>query len=344
MLGVGTGGEGALQLPLFEDQRVSVEERLALLVIEQLKRGPESLERDRMWELFNAYLYVHRRVDTAEKLTSEDWKGYIRSALRCAVRHTPTIGAEGVRSPIDVHRDAARILGLTPAAFDEWEEHFGQEGIAEMLFAEGVVTPLMTSGASIKQRLLEGLDVQIGVCANAVLGRGEQDFAITRPQEMDLQWSVARISMIESADARIRAGALLAASLGRTNRAAAGRFLALVAKHSSLNDHPPAASPLSPRWSKAEFGALVERLATAETVEVVTHRSFRRYLTPEQNAFVNEAVYTANYTRAVERMNAIDVMEVSDEEFWEAVDETGTYDIFVDNLIDNALRIKALRN
>lgn len=77
------------------------------------------------------------------------------------------------------------------------------------------------------------------------------------------------------------------------------------------------------RWSKKQVDGLISRLMNSEAWEVVSHRSLRQYLTPDQNRFINGSVRKANFGDPVKALNEVDVMSISDEEFFNMVDEVG---------------------
>jgi hypothetical protein len=69
---------------------------------------------------------------------------------------------------------------------------------------------------------------------------------------------------------------------------------------------------------------------TGETWSLASHRSFRRYLTPEENRDINKIVAEANYQNSIAAVYGIDVTQSGDEFFWNAVDATGEADLIMD--------------
>jgi hypothetical protein len=77
------------------------------------------------------------------------------------------------------------------------------------------------------------------------------------------------------------------------------------------------------RWSKKQIDGLICRLMNSEVWDVVSHRSFRQHLTLNQNRFINGSVRKANFGDPVKALSEVDVMSISDEEFFNMVDEVG---------------------
>jgi hypothetical protein len=122
----------------------------------------------------------------------------------------------------------------------------------------------------------------------------------------------------------------LTALIIENKNALAGRALAIVLKHSALNSMPSLEDGIVQRWSAAEITGLFRLIMTGETWSLASHRSFRRYLTPEENRDINKIVAEANYQNSIAAVYGIDVTQSGDEFFWNAVDATGEADLIMD--------------
>jgi hypothetical protein len=307
------GGETALEERIPEEEAV-VEETFVALLLEQLKMGPQSLESNQLWESFNSYLFTTRFAPITGFITREEWNSQLKTAMQLAVRYTPVIDENGMRSLTGIHQDAAKILGIDTDTFAQWEDHLDQESIARHLAPEG---------ARPSGQLSSVLDKRIGIIASETFPVGNRETAIGMDQETDLQWAVARIAMIQSREKKLSTAQSLINSLNEQNMHAAARFLALLVRHSEINELGVREDTLLAPWSKEDLNMLTSRLMNSQTWGIVSHRSFRQHLTPLENKQINRFVYSANYDSAVEKLNEVDVFEISDEEFWRLVDATG---------------------
>jgi hypothetical protein len=318
------GGETALEERLPEEE-TTVEEAFVALLLEQLKMGPQSLKSDQLWESFNSFLFTTRLAPVFGFITGEEeWNSHLKTALQLAIRYTPVINENGMRSLSDIQRDAAEILGIDVDKFAQWEDRLDQESIAKHLAPEGTRP---------QGQLPNILNKRIGIIASEKFPIGNRETAIGMDQETDLQWAEARIAMIRSREKKLDTALSLINSLNEQNMHLAARFLALAVKHSEINELGVREDSLLAPWSKTDLGTLVSKLMNSQTWGIVSHRSFRQYLSPIENKQINRFVYSANYESAVEKLNAVDVFEISDEEFWRLVDATGHGETLMEDAI-----------
>lgn len=315
------GGESARQLPVPEDSDLAVEERFLAAVMEQLAGGPESLSSGSILDDFNILLRLEGRAGIFDLLAKSEWENFLKETLRLAIRYTPAFDADGARDVAEISADAAKILGIDDAQFGEWESFFGIDAMtAQLASGESPYFP----GASVsdfQSMLLGGLEDGIGMRARRILPMADENSILSREDEMNIEWQVARISIIDS---RIDvAYDHMMALMERDNILSAGRELALIVRHSDL-DGRMSGGEFIPRWNEVEVRALVGLLMSGKAWSVVSHRAFRMHLTPRENMLVNAFIAGANVNDiGIDRIREIDVTEVTWEEFCTRMDATG---------------------
>ena len=60
-----------------------------------------------------------------------------------------------------------------------------------------------------------------------------------------------------------------------------------------------------PQWKKDEVKALVKELMHGDTWDVVSHRSFRKHLTPNENLSMNRIISEANYDITIQPLRSV---------------------------------------
>ncbi|MFH1829972.1 MAG: hypothetical protein ABH871_04265 [Pseudomonadota bacterium] len=329
VLAFGTpAGESALEHRDLATEDELVAERFASLIIAQLRMGPNALPGGGALRSVNALMFNSYYTDTREPISNEQWENILHMALGLAVRYTPIFGDRGLRSATSIQDDACQVLGLDLPTFYAWENHFEIDVVAEQVFAGHEISeedPLLPQAV---KRLTSMLDAQIELMASRALGVLHTDMGASRRDEINLHWRTAMISALPNANDKVDCTReLIEELLKNGKRNLAGRGLALIVSNSELNKTSLSDDSLLPRWSEAEVASLISALMKSNMWDIVSHRSFRQHLTPEENKAINQLVYSANYTEAVEQLSRIDVTKVSPEDFWEAVDRTGLGDI-----------------
>lgn len=312
-MGPQSAGESALRSPFFEPEETPVEEKLAQLILEQLKMGPEKLDDHRMWETFNTFLFTNKHSHVTGFLSRDDWKAYLRMSLSLAVHHTPAMDGSGLRTVEAIRSDAAEVLSLDEHQINSWERHFGMEMVSQHLFGERTFDHKTSLSREMREYLYSGLDRQVGLLAKEAVQLAEVDFSISRDQEIKLQWMVARASFLKDPEEKIESATSIVQSLMKSNENEAARFLALIVMNSSINPQRSTPGSLAPRWNKNQVGSLIKQLMAGETWHIVSHRAFRQYLNGE-NKIINQMIYAANYDSRIEELRNMDVDDMALEE------------------------------
>ncbi len=83
------------------------------------------------------------------------------------------------------------------------------------------------------------------------------------------------------------------------------------------------------KWTKEELLRLFEMLIEA-SAPIISHPSFRNHLDRDQNLFTNQIIREANGNIAYRSVDC-DILNISDEDFWNFIDETRYTDLIEDN-------------
>ncbi len=328
------GGETAPDLS-GEYEQTPVDERLATMLIFQLRQDPKTLADDRIRTSFNVHLMA---AGHHEGLSREQWDHFLTSTMTAAVRHAPLMKGDGLSSIADIQRAASHVLGMSPDRFSAWQEHLGVESISEHLFAGVVGAQAGVELSQVGEQLLKSVEQHIAALASNKIDMGELHFAVPRKEEIAHQWSVARLSIVTDAKRKVNEAVALVGAVANRNVHGAARMLAMVVRHSELNEEPVNEDALAPRWTRGDVAALVNALIKGEAAPVVSHRSFRQYLEPRQNRAINVAIHEANYVDAIDEVAKVDVMEMSDDAFWALLDETGAEETIMDAALERMMK------
>ncbi len=331
--GFGRPGADADRQPVFDGRDASLGERLALAVAEQLSKGPESMREGGILRSLNAQLAAFAGLGPSVKLAKADWEALLTRALSIAIGSVPVMDRGGLRPLSTIQDDAASLLGMDVEMFYRWEDHFGVDSVAEHLFGDELEAPRRRGNKALVAKLSRALDERMAELAMIAMGPPEGEIGIKRPEELKLQWTAARLSMAPSADQKAAAAFELIQSLAREGNVKAGRLLALIARHSIVNASPSKGEAFAPRWTQEELTLLLKALMGSDAWAVSSHRSFRGFLTPAENATLNALIHSANFAAAVDVMRGIDILQVEEEDFWQALDETGRAEVFMDTAI-----------
>lgn len=83
------------------------------------------------------------------------------------------------------------------------------------------------------------------------------------------------------------------------------------------------------KWTKEELIRLFELLIEA-AMPIVSHPEFRNKLTRDENLFTNQVVREANGNIAYRSVDC-DVLNISDDEFWDHIDSTDYTELIEEN-------------
>lgn len=83
------------------------------------------------------------------------------------------------------------------------------------------------------------------------------------------------------------------------------------------------------KWTKEELVRLFELMIEA-AMPVVTHPNFRNRLSRDENLFTNQIVRESNGNIAYRSVDC-DILNMSDEDFWEFLDSSNYNDLIEDN-------------
>jgi len=335
-----SGGESA-QLPQYEQRGASVGRRLTDALISQLLRGPDSLEDGSVRDAFNAYLKRDPSLPINSVVANHEWKALVKRALSYAVGHSPVFGPGGVRAIVAVHEDAAAVLGIDPAQFahvlEEWEGHLRFESVSERMFDDELPNRIPAQGASLQEMLSHALYSELGLRAAVSLGQAdEQGGAIPRSEEVSLQWSVARMSMIDDPREKVDAAFRLTSAYAKMGMKAAGRTLALIVSHSDIVEPHVDDEAFVRRWRRSELELLFAAIMGSEAWGIASHRSFRQYLTQAENAAINGLIEFGNVGSALAELKKHDFTSMSDAQIWQKVEAAtgGRVEYFLDHVAE----------
>ncbi len=334
---VGPGGESAPKLPQYESGEQALGQRLADLIVAQLRMGPQSLADNTARDAFNEFLGQDMRVPAGAAITESEWLALIGKALSYSVDQAPAFDSRGLRKFSAVHADAAALLGIDLTLYYEWKGVVGEDELLEGLGLSEVRRVWPAGGVDLKELLQSSLRDELGFRAAVRLGAADALATLPRPEEIALQWEVAGISMIDDTDEKVAAAFDLVKSQAEQGNIAAGRALALIVSHSDVND---AAASID-RWKTAELKRFFVAVMQSKARGVASHRSFRQYLSAAQNDSVNGLVSFGNVGHVTEALRDIDVTKVSDADFWNAYDSaTGDsgQDFFLDHVAEEMAR------
>ena len=334
VLGLGqSGGESAFgREPLTIDDP-EVVERLADLLMAQLAAGPGSLAKGEMLAQFNAFVRARLSNGSSALHTQEEWEAYLREAIALGVRYALPFDERGARALDEMQNDSSRILGIDAKAYIAWEEHFGEEFVSAQIFSpEGGI---LADRESPKGRLLAAFEDHMGQVAEKKIGHSASVLNVGLSDETDLQWSIARASLIPGLAEKIDyASRLIALLRMQGRRGMASLALMLVFRASNSSEYAPRRDAFLPRWSKREIVSVIAGLMNDDTWDVVNHRAFRMHLTPAENEYVNRIVERANFQNAVSTLRGIDLSTASDDEFWNALEGSGQAEMILDNVVN----------
>lgn len=323
------GGETAYRQDPAADKGVIVGDKFVSLIFSQLSMGPESLDDESVLNALNVFLSREIPFDLTTPISSKEWKSFIAEAIRLSVRHAPAFDDGGARTAEAIRDDAAKLLRMDAELFASWENYFGHDSISMHML--GTVDAPEFSG--MRQVLLDGMDIHFAAMAEMELDIPGDEAGFAKDEETEVQWDVALFSSLD-ADQKVEAVSEYMTELMKARRnAVASRALAVIFKHSVFNDLPSEADGIVARWSDADMAMLVRRIMTGDTWSIASHRSFRRYLSPEENGAINKLVAEANYQNSIAAVYDVDVMSSTDEDFWDAVDETGEADAIIDFVV-----------
>ncbi len=332
-LGLGTpGGESAPEYKYPTVDEDVIAERFASLIIAQLKMGPDALAGGGSLRSLNALMF--NGYHSYETVSSGQWEDILHKALSLATRNTPIFNGNGLRSIIDIQNDVCRVLRIDPSTFYAWENHFGVDIVAEQIFTESERSIGGPQVPAILEQAISSLDRRIEIMAGASLGSPQKDLAINRKDEVTLHWHTAMLSALPNVEDKIAlAKEFIAGHAQKGKKNLAGRALALIVSNTDLNGHASSDDSILMRWSEAQLGSLVGDLMKSEVWDIVSHRSFRQHLSPEQNKIVNSLIYSANYDQAMHEVGKIDVTKASVDEVFDAIRRTGMEEIIFNDII-----------
>lgn len=307
------GGESTL--PQYEvDSDSSVGHRLLELLVLQLKNGPGSLADDSARLKFNLFLKGNHHVPFGASLEKDQWHALITKSILYAMANVPAFDKSGMRDAAAIYEDAAWILGIDSSQLRAWEDFFGLDSIFEHLLSGELPQKPAGIDAPFEDLLHYALLGEVEFRAAAALGKMD---------EVALEWDVARISMIEEPQSKIKAAFEFVYALAKRGKIAAGRALALIVAHSKVSENKGVADSLASRWTEGEVAQLIERIMGSDAWAVASHRTFREYLTPDENKRVNKFVSYGNLGSAVAIIKDIDVRTTTVDEFFAAMEKTG---------------------
>jgi len=315
-------------------------ERLASFMIEQLKEGPTPTATNRILKQLNAYLSFSPHLNSKRPVTPPMWSRMVRLALGEAVRTVPIFDREGLREGLSIKHDVAAILGMELPTFQRWENIFETDLLTDQLSDDDAVPAGESFESDLTGHLLSGLERRLPSLAKQTLESDYVDPSIGLEGEANLQWGIAVASSIgnpkrEAEENKVEATLGYLKDVMKHNAAAAGKGMALILKHSDTIRNAMREEPFVPRWAEAEIRSLISSIMVSEIWELMAERSFRKHFdeSPEINRFLNEAIFEANYSRAMDELGRIDVTKVSDKEFWGAVEKTGLAEVIFNDAL-----------
>jgi hypothetical protein len=316
------------------ESEAELEERITSLVLDQLRKGPDSSSAASSLTQLNNYLVNNGFAAKGRAITPAAWIRMIRRALGLVVRSVPLFDADGLRTVEAIRHDAAAIADMDPSTLKAWEGAFDTDFVSEQLFRIAEASDESVE-ADITERLETGLRKRVPTMARSAVSSDFIDPAIGLAGEANLQWGIGVISAMEGIELKVRAAMDFLSSVHRKNPKAAGKGMALIIRHSGVTKRDLAEQSLFDRWTEAEVRSLIASIMRSEMWEIMSQRAMRTHFSdePHVNAFLNEVIFSANYTKAIEDLNRIDVTRVSDEVFWDAVEKTGAEETLMDTVI-----------
>ncbi len=326
------GGEAAPDESLF-DEGLTLAERLTESLLSQLRAGPASLESGLFLARFNAGLQAGE-----ERLSSDAWRQALRALLRIGVRHTPAFDEGGARLVSEIQADASRILGISPAAFIDWEGPLEFEAVLAQLFSGGRADDLAPE-------LISGINEQVGFLAGLRIRTRWDEPAIPMAKDTALQWMIGRISNLDAGAKGAAARELIEELQANGSTALSARALSLILRNSALSARLRSDEGLVPRWKAKEAKALISSLMNDATWEVVSHRAFRRGLSDDEHLAINQLIEASNPMNILEAIGGIDVTTSPESVLWDAIEASGqAHAIFMDALQKMLMMSEKLRS
>jgi hypothetical protein len=312
-----------------EEMRLDLENMLADLALEQIRQGPESKVTNRLIKRANAFLLENEHTEKPREITPARWKKLMGRAISMAVRSVPLYDDKGVRTKLTIQKDVIAVVGMGPNTLLAWERHLGIDLIENELSSKA-----KDDEDRIENRMITGLRKRLPALAKLRLTPSFIDPALGIDGEANLQWGIASVSSIEDAEKKTDAMLSYLRTVFASNKNAACKGIALVLKHANIAGHRKANDRIFPRWTEPEVTTLIKEVMLSELWEIMGHRALREHFTddPGMNGFINEAIFSANYAKAMRELDKIDVTEVPEEEFWKAVEDTGVEEIILENM------------
>jgi hypothetical protein len=332
--GYGLPGRAPHERDDSDESDAELEEQLTSLVLDQLRKGPDSSQAASMLTQLNNYLVNNGFASRGQAITPAAWIRMVRRALGFVVRSVPLFDAEGLRTVEAIRHDVAAIADMDFSTLKAWEGAFDTDFVSEQLFRIAEVSDESVE-AGMTERLESGLKKRVPTMASSAINSDFIDPAIGFAGEANLQWGIGVISAMEGVELKVRAAMDFLSSVHRKNAKAAGKGMALIIRHSAVTKRDLAEHPLFERWSEAEVRSLIASVMRSDMWELMSQRAMRAHFSdePHVNSFLNEVIFNANYSRAIEDLNRIDVTSVSDEVFWDAVEQTGAEETLMDTVI-----------
>lgn len=309
-----------------EEIRLDLENMLADLALEQIRQGPENKVLNKLMKRANAFLLKHEHTDKPREITPARWKRMIRRAISMTARSVPIYDEKGVRTKRMIQKDAIALVGMEMNTFLAWERRLGIDILEdELSFSDRTVDD------AFEDRMIAGLKKRLPALAKLRLTSSFIDPALGIAGEANLQWGIASISTGEDEEKKITTMLGYLKSVFASNKHAACKGIALVLKHANIAGNRKSNDRIFPRWSEPQVTSLIKEVMLSELWEIMGHRALRAHFTddPEMNAFINEAIFSANYAKAMRDLDKIDVTQVSEQEFWDAVEETGVEEMIL---------------
>ncbi len=318
-----------------EDIDLDLEDKVATFMIEQLKKGPEPKETVRILKQLNGYLYNNDYTEEKRSIKPSKWMEMIHRSLALLVRSIPIFDDKGPRSAKAIKKDAATVIGMMQTTFSTWESHFDVDLVDEQLVHEFEEVDGEDFEETVVGHLDFGLRKRIPALAKQVLSKAHVDPSLGIAGEANLQWGLAVVCSKKESENKIKAAVDYLVGVNKSNKNAACKGIALLIKHSDMAKGRKSRGSLIKRWSELEVRELIKQVMMSDLWEVMGHRALRAHFEDdlEINRFLNEAVFDANYAKAIHDLNKIDIGKVSDEEFWNAVDGTGVEEIIMNNVL-----------
>lgn len=305
------------------------------LIIEQFQEGPNPLSTKQILKQLNDFLFKNDYTDKRRIVTPAKWRKVLRKALGLVVRSVPVFDDKGLRTMSAIRDDAASIIGIKPKALSSWERHLDADIIDDQIFEESINFKHDSLEGMILEHMELGLKRRIQLLAKDVVRASHIDPSMGLTGDTNLQWGIATVSALEEANKKVKAAIEFLLSIKKTNKNAACRGIALIIRHSYLSKRRKPKDALFDRWSEAEIRSLITAVMLSDIWEIMGHRALRKHFEeePEINRFLNEAIFSANYAKAMNDLNKIDVTNITEEEFWSALEQTEVAEIIFSNAL-----------